>query len=728
MSAMPVDVGPMHVRIQRAMANVDGGPRAEARQVEAVLALLDEGGTVPFIARYRKERTGSLDEVAIRAIAALREELGELDKRRGVVEAALSGDEVLTPELAERLARCTTRAELEELYLPFRKKRKTRASVARERGLGPLAELIVAQPFRSEPAREAARFVGPPRFPEVPDAASALAGARDIVAEILTDRPELRAVVRDAMRAHGRVVSARVKKTTEAVRTAFEDYYEHSERLDRVPSHRYLAMARGEAEGFLKVGIEVDDARVLSELSRRVGIDRRSAWAGELEAALRDGYERLLSPQIETATRAWLFERASLEAVQVFARNLESVLLSAPLGPAPVLGLDPGFRTGVKAAVVSGSGAVVQCETLFATAASAGEKARARETLLAMVERHRPHAVAIGNGTASRETEAFVREALTGRAQAPLVVSVSETGASVYSASELAREELPELDLTYRSAVSIARRLQDPLAELVKVEPQALGVGQYQHDVDQKLLARELDAVVESVVHRVGVDLDTASPALLGHVAGIGPTLARRIVERREKMGRFRSRRELLKVPGLGAQRFEQAAGFLRIRGGDVPLDASAVHPERYALVERMAKDLGVEVRELVGKAVDVDIARYLGPDVGEPTLRDILAELARPGRDPRERFEAPSFRDDIQTIADLHEGLELDGVVTNVTNFGAFVDIGVHQDGLVHISKLASRFVRDPHEVVSPGMRVRVRVVGVDLARKRIALERLGG
>ncbi|MBL8783983.1 MAG: RNA-binding transcriptional accessory protein [Deltaproteobacteria bacterium] len=702
-----------------------GAARVEVRQVEAVLGLLDDGATVPFIARYRKERTGSLDEVVIRAIATLRDELVELDKRRRAIESALSSDGLLTPELAQRLAQCATRAELEEVYLPFRKKRKTRASVARERGLLPLAELILAQPRHVQPAREAQRFVGP-KFPEVPDIEAALAGARDIVAEILTDRPELRTLVRDALRAHGRISSARVKKTTEGKRTAFEDYYEHTERLDRVPSHRYLAMARGESEGFLKVKLEVDDARVLGDLARRVGIDRGSAWATELEKALGDGYERLLFPQIETVMRAFLAERADLEAVAVFARNLESLLLSAPLGPSPVLGLDPGFRTGIKAAMVGGSGAVLHCETLFATAASAGEKARAKAAFIAMVDRHRPHAIAIGNGTASRETEAFVRDALVGRAPAPFVVSVNEAGASIYSASELAREELPELDLTYRSAVSIARRLQDPLAELVKVDPQALGVGQYQHDVDQKRLGRELDAVVESVVHRVGVDLDTASAALLGHVAGLGPALAKRIVEHREKVGRFRSRKELMKVPGLGAQRFEQAAGFLRIRGGDVALDASAVHPERYGLVETMARDLGMQVRDLVGKSVQVDLARYIGPEVGEPTLRDILAELARPGRDPRESFEAPRFRDDIQALDDLFPGLELDGVVTNVTNFGAFVDIGVHQDGLVHISKLANRFVRDPHEVVSPGMRVRVRVASVDLERKRIALERI--
>jgi len=697
-------------------------PRLLPQQVAAVLALIEEGATVPFIARYRKERTSGLDEVAIRRIAEVFESLVELDKRREAIRKSLDSEGNLTPELGRRLDACESRAELEDLYLPFKKKRKTRASVARERGLAPLAEMMLGQ-ARSTPEHEARRFIGG----EVPDLDAALAGARDIAAEVITERAELRAHTRGALLGHGRLVSKAVKKTTTGVRTAFEDYYDHADRLDRMPSHRFLAMVRGEGEGFLKLAFELDDERLMGDLLRRVGQDRRSPWSGQLELALVDGYKRLLRPQIETEVMGTLKERADVEAVSVFARNLESLLLASPLGAQSVLGLDPGFRTGVKVAMVDASGHVSKVETLFAHASSQQEKARALANLEQMVVRFKPQAIAIGNGTASRETEAFVKEALAKVAgDKPIVVMVNEAGASVYSASELAREELPGLDVTYRGAVSIARRLQDPLSELVKVDPQALGVGQYQHDVDQKMLAGKLDAVVETAVNRVGVDLNTASPALLRYVAGIGPGLAKKIVEHRATIGRFESRKQLLEVSGLGKQRFEQAAGFLRIRGGHNPLDASAVHPERYALVGRMAKDLGRDIGALVGERIVIDLARYVDDEVGEPTLRDIVDELARPGRDPRKEFEPPRFRDDIKELNDLYADLELEGVVTNVTNFGAFVDIGVHQDGLVHISRLSDRFVRDPHEVVKPGDRVKVRVLEVDLQRKRIALARV--
>lgn len=697
-------------------------PHLRVSQVSATLALLQDGATVPFIARYRKEKTGNLDEVALRRIAEVSESLAELDKRREAIRKSLDNDGVLTRDLAARLDSCETRAALEDLYLPFKKKRKTRASIARERGLGPLAEMLLAQ-ARTIPVQEAKRFVGP----EVPDIEAALSGARDIAAEVLTERADLRAYARQAFMGHARLQSTAIKKTTTGVRTAFEDYYDHTDRIDRVPSHRFLAMVRGEAEGFLKLSLELDDTRLIEELTHRSGQDRRSPWSGELVLALGDGYKRLLRPQIETEVTATLKERADLEAVSVFARNLESLLLSAPLGPQSVLGLDPGFRTGVKVAMVDVSGDVSKIETIFPHASSREESARARQTLRLLVTRHGPHAIAIGNGTASRETEAFVRDALTDLSPRPMVVMVNEAGASVYSASELARAELPTLDVVYRGAVSIARRLQDPLSELVKVDPQALGVGQYQHDVDQKLLGDKLAAVVESAVNRVGVDLNTASPAILRYVAGIGPTLAKKIVEHRISIGRFKSRRQLMDVAGLGKQRFEQAAGFLRIRDGEHPLDASAVHPERYLLVAKIARDLGRDFAALIGQRLTLDLSRYVDQDVGEPTLRDILDELARPGLDPRREFEPPRFRDDIKTLDDLYPDLELEGVVTNVTNFGAFIDIGVHQDGLVHISRLSDRFVRDPHEVVKPGDRVKVRVLEVDLARKRIALARLG-
>jgi uncharacterized protein len=697
-------------------------PGLRQAQLDAVLALLADGATLPFIARYRKERTGGLDEVALRTIAEAHDAYLALTKRRDAILEALTADKLLTPALEASLRTAATRTELEDLYLPFRKKRKTRASTARERGLEPLARLILAQPLDSSPAREAKKFENQ----DIPDVASALEGARDIVAELVTERADLRALVRHALQHHGRISTRANKKQTDGVRTPYEAYYEHSERVDRLPSHRCLAILRGEDEGFLKMRFELDDARVVEDLLRRIGMNPRSPWRSELEQAVVDGYDRLLRPQIETELRASLKDRADLEAVEVFSKNLESLLLASPLGPKPVIGLDPGFRTGVKCAVLSGTGAVVTCDTLFAHASSAAEKSRAAASLKTLIETHRPFAIAIGNGTASRETEAFARDIVRAISPSPLVVSVNESGASIYSASDLAREELPGLDITYRGAVSIGRRLQDPLAELVKVDPKSLGVGQYQHDVDQKLLGARLDGVVEMVVNRVGVDLNTASPALLQHVAGLGPKLAKTLVDHRDRHGPFRARRELLKVAGLGPARFEQAAGFLRIRGGADPLDASGVHPERYGLVERIARDLGETTASLIGKSFTLDFGKYTDSEIGEPTLRDILAELARPGRDPREAFEAVAFRDDIQSIDDLYPDLELEGVVTNVTAFGAFVDIGVHQDGLVHISRLSDRFVRDPHAVVRPGDRLRVRVLEVDKARKRIGLARV--
>jgi len=690
--------------------------------VAAVLALLDEGATVPFIARYRKERTGGLDEVAIRDVEAARRRAVELDKRRDAVLAAIAEQGALTPALAAALRACTTRAEVEDLYLPFKRKRKTRASVARERGLEPLAQKILAQPRRGDPRAEARAFLGR----EVPDVDAALAGARDIVAEVMAERVDVRTYAREIFGRHARVRSRAVKSAVADKRTRFEDYYDHGEDVARVPSHRYLAMCRGEEEGVLRVKLELDDERMIARVLEIIGHDRRSPFAGELAAAATEGYARLLRPSVERDVRGALRERADAEAVSVFARNVESLILAPPFGDKPVLAIDPGFRTGCKCVALDANGALREYITIHPHG-GAGGAAQAARTLLDLVARHAPAALAVGNGTAGRETEAFAREVLgeAGRGDLP-VVSVNEAGASVYSASDVAREEFPDLDLTYRGAVSIGRRLQDPLAELVKVDPRALGVGQYQHDVPEALLVERLGAVVETAVNRVGVDLNTASPQLLAHVAGIGAATARAITGWRAARGRFRSRRQLLEVPGLGPKRFEQAAGFLRIRGGDQPLDASAVHPERYALVERMARDLGASVEALVGdgqRVARLDLRRYLGDDVGEPTLRDILAELARPGRDPRATFEAPRFRDDVRELEDLEPDMVLEGVVTNVTHFGAFVDLGVHQDGLVHISQLADRFVKDPHEVVQAGQRLRVRVLSVDRERRRIAL-----
>ena len=696
-----------------------------AAGVAAVLRLLEQGCTVPFIARYRKEATGSLDEAQIRTVEERAAYARELEERRAAVLASVAEQGKLTPELEARLRAATTKADLEDLYLPYRPRRRTRATVARERGLEPLARRILAQPRAGDPRAEARAYVDPAK--EVPDVEAALAGARDIVAEQVAEDARARSLAREAFRRTGLIQSKRARKAPEG-RTPFEDYYDHREPAARVPSHRYLAMRRGEAEGVLSLAIGVDEAALVPGLLRLAGHQPRTPFAGELEAAVQDGLARLLAPALERETHDELKERADTAAIGVFAPNLTHLLLGAPFGGRPVVGVDPGLRTGCKCAAVDGTGRFLGHLTVYPHTA---DPARAARDFAAFVRAHRPDAVAVGNGTAGRETEAFARRALQEAGLAAiLVVSVSEAGASVYSASDLARGEFPDLDVTVRGAISIARRLQDPLAELVKVEPKALGVGQYQHDVDQKRLAAKLDEVVQSVVNRVGVWLNTASAELLSHVAGVGPALARAIVARREAEGPFRTRAELRKVKGLGPRAFEQAAGFLRVQGGGNPLDASAVHPERYALVERMAADLGVPLARLVGSAelaATLDLRRYVGGDVGEPTLKDIVAELAKPGRDPRDAFEAPAFRDDVTRLEDLAKDMVLEGVVTNVTAFGAFVDVGVHQDGLVHVSQLADRFVRDPAEVVHRGQRLKVRVLEVDLARKRISLSAKG-
>jgi len=597
--------------------------------------------------------------------------------------------------------------------------------MARERGLEPLALRILAQPAGGDPIREARSFIDAAR--EVPDVQSALAGARDIVAEEVSQRADVRGTVREEYLSRGILCSEAVpSKTREPTR--YESLYDTRQPLARVASHRYLAMRRGEREGVIRVRIEVDETRLLQRVRGIVGAMPRSPWYGELAAAVEDGFRRLLAPSIENEVHREVTERAEREAVEVFAANLRELLLAPPLGARPVIGVDPGIRTGCKVAAVDGTGRLLGHGVLYPYT---GGEDRARADFLEMVRRHRPAAVAVGNGTAGRETEAFLREVLqAGGIRDVPVVAVSEAGASVYSASDAAREEFPDLDLTVRGAIHIARRLQDPLAELVKVDPRAIGVGQYQHDVDEALLKRRLDEVVESCVNRVGVDVNTASASLLSYVAGIGPALARNIVMTRDRQGPFRSRRQLAEVPRLGPRAFEQAAGFLRIRGGDHPLDATAVHPERYPLVERMARDLGIPLSSLAGNAgaADrIDPGRYAGPDVGEPTLRDILEELKRPGRDPRETFEPFRFREDVRRLEDLEPGMVLPGVVTNVTAFGAFVDIGVHQDGLIHVSEMADRFVRDPGEAVRTGQQVLVRVLHVDVPRRRISLSRKG-
>jgi protein Tex len=691
--------------------------------VAAVVKLLAEGSTVPFIARYRKEMTGALDEVQIRAIEERRTYLLEFEDRRQTIVASIKEQGKLTPELERKLRDCATKAALEDLYLPFKPKRRTRATIARERGLEPLAQRILEQPAAGKPLDEAAAFVNLEK--EVADAEAALAGARDIVAEAVAENAEVRTLVRDLFSSEGMVATEAVPDKTQEP-TKYEQYYNYSEPVSTIPSHRYLAVRRGEREGILKAKITVAPERALPVIEGKMGLRGGSPFGAHLAQAIADSYDRLLAPSVETDVRVDLKLRSDRDAVEIFASNLRNLMLAPPLGERAVVGIDPGLRTGCKCVAVDATGKFLDHITIYPSK-GAGKLEEARALLIAFLVKHRPLAIGIGNGTGGRDTEAFARQILVDQGLKELiVVAVNEAGASVYSASDLAREEFPDLDLTIRGAISIARRLQDPLAELVKIDPKAIGVGQYQHDVHQPLLARKLDEVVESCVNHVGVEINTASGPLLARVAGIGPALAKKIVKHRDEHGAFACRHDLLEVSGLGPRTFEQAAGFLRVRQGKHPLDASAVHPERYELVARIAKDLGVEVRELVGNAElakRIDIQKYVGDGVGEPTLRDIVVELSKPGRDPRDSFEPPKFRDDVQTLEDLKVGQDFEGVITNVTAFGAFVDIGVHQDGLVHISQLSHRFIKDPHEVAKAGDRLKVRVLEVDLARKRISL-----
>ncbi|MDR0788300.1 MAG: RNA-binding transcriptional accessory protein [Gemmatimonadota bacterium] len=691
----------------------------DPRRVEAVLKLLVEGNTIPFIARYRKEATGELDEVQIRDIRDRGEYLTELDARRSVILTSIEEQGKLTPGLRGKIEAASTKGELEDLYRPYRPRRRTRATIAVERGLEPLADLLGGGSVTdAELARLAATYINLERG--VASVEEALSGARDIVAERIADDPGTRSVVRALTREKG-TLESKAARGKEGETSKFQDYYSFSEPVRNIPGHRVLAIRRGEAEEFLTVRVNAPEVEVLDRM--------RSRWVApsvareQMELVVSDAYRRLISPSVEVEVRTGMKEAADEEAIRVFGRNLESLLLAPPAGGRRALGVDPGYRTGCKLAAVSATGGVLETGLMYLH-----QEDRAMAEVRRLVEKHQTELIAIGNGTASRETEKLVREAVSALPgdRRPVVVVVSEAGASVYSASDIAREELPDLDLTHRSAVSIARRLQDPLAELVKVEPRSIGVGQYQHDVPSTRLGRRLDETVESCVNRVGVEVNTASAALLGYVAGIGPSVARRIVEHRDRGGRFASRRELMGVPGLGAKTFQQAAGFLRVRDGEHPLDGSAVHPERYALVERMATDAGVPVESLVGnegvvRGIKPD--RYVSGEVGLPTIHDILDELRKPGRDPRKSFEAPVFREDVREISDLKEGMILQGTVTNVAAFGAFVDVGVHQDGLVHVSQLADRFVRDPNDVVRVGDRVTVRVAGVDEERRRISL-----
>lgn len=706
-------------------------------QVRSAIALLEDGNTLPFIARYRKEATGGLDETALRKIEDALAKAHELARRKATILHTIDEQGLLTPELRRQIEQCQDKQVLEDLYLPFKPKRRTRATAARERGLQPLSDLLLQQRTLGRSRSDILRpFVDPDK--EVPDEQAALQGACDIVAEQWSEEVETRRWLSEQAHGFGRIHS-QIKRGKKEDAAKFEMYFDHEEPVKRVPSHRLLAMQRGEADGLLRVSIELDDDYVLGNLKPRLVHNRQFEFHAELLATVEDCYQRLLLPATESATLQELKERADEEAIQVFTQNLRELLLSPPAGPRVTLGIDPGFRTGCKIAVVDGTGKFLDSRTIYPTPPR-NDIAGASATLKDLITRYKVQLIAIGNGTASRETDAFVsnflKELRSGnddRAQndsqpVPIKVLVSESGASIYSASELAAHEYPDLDVTVRGAISIAHRLQDPLAELVKIDPKSIGVGQYQHDVNQTLLRRGLEREVESCVNSVGVDVNMASSSLLAHVAGIGPKLAERIVEHRDARGRFESRQQLLDVPKLGRKVFEQAAGFLRIRDGIQPLDNSAVHPESYPVVEKMAAKVKVAVRQLVGNAAlagQLDARDFVDERCGLPTVKDILTELVKPGRDPRSEFKVAQFAEGVHDLEDLKVGMVLEGVITNVTKFGAFVDLGVHQDGLIHISELANQYVQSPSDVVSVGDVVRVKVLEVDLQRRRIALSR---
>jgi uncharacterized protein len=701
-------------------------------QVQAAAELFAEGATVPFVARYRKEATGGLEDLQLETLFKRREYFLELAERRDAILESIAEQGKLTPELETAIRAALAKQELEDLYLPYKPKRRTRAQIAREKGLEPLADTLLARAAsRDLPAELAAPFVDSGKGVE--DAAAALAGARDILAERLAEnaaeRFELRRVVATEGLLRVRVLPEKEKDPEAAT---YRDYFEHDEMGRDIPSHRLLAILRGEREGFLISDLRVDDEREVERLGRSWRLPLDTACGREIAEATADGYKRLLRPSITNEVRSEMRERAEAQAIAVFRANLEALLLQAPLGLVPVMGLDPGFRTGCKLAVVDGTGRVVATDIIHAVPPHQDEIGSAR-TVVSLINKHGVLAVAVGNGTASRETEAFARKAvleagLGDGINKVVVAIVPETGASVYSASAVAREELPTLDVSLRGAVSIARRLQDPLAELVKIEPRSLGVGQYQHDVDQKALDRELDTAVEGAVNRVGVELNTASAPLLRRVSGLSERIASAIVHHRDTNGPFRSRQSLLKIAGLGPKTFELAAGFLRIREGENPLDRTGVHPERYAVVQKMAEGLRVPVANLVGNpdlVGKLDFSRFADAEhnLGKFTLEDIRNELLRPGRDPRPEFKTPEWRADVTSVKDLQPGMVLEGRVSNVANFGAFVDIGVHRDGLVHVSELTHRWVADPREAVKVGEIVKVKVLEVDHQRERISL-----
>ena len=705
-------MNPRHIQLVSQELNLD-----EA-QVSGCARLLEEGASVPFISRYRKEVTGSLDEVAVTAIRDRLEELAQLSARKQTVLASLEKNGHLTDELGRAVEEAQTMAQLEDIYLPYKPKRRTKAAIAREKGLEPLALLLMEQTGK-DPELEAENFVDPEK--QVESREDALAGARHIMAEIINEHPEARSDLRELFLKKG-VIQSHVIDGKQEQGAKFRDYFDWSEPASTAPSHRILAMRRGEAEEILSLSMSPDEADALALLEDRF-VTGDGPDSQEVRTAAKDAYKRLLSRSMETELRLETKQRADAQAIAVFAANLKELLLAPPLGPKRVMGIDPGFRTGCKVVCLDRQGKLLAHETIYPHG-SDRQRAQAAESVARLVSAHEMEAMAVGNGTAGRETEAFLR-AMEQLASIPKIM-VNESGASIYSASEIAREEFGDLDLTVRGAVSIGRRLMDPLSELVKIDPKSIGVGQYQHDVDQTALKNALDDVVVSCVNNVGVDLNRASEKLLSYVSGLGPALAGNIVSLRNENGPFSCRKDLKKVARLGPKAFEQCAGFLRIPDAANPLDRSGVHPESYPVVEAMAKDKGCAVVDLMASSAlrsKIRIADYVTETTGMPTLVDIMEELARPGRDPRDAFELFSFDKKVQAIADLEPGMRLPGIVTNVTAFGAFVDVGVHQDGLVHISELADRFVKDPSEIVKVGQKVKVRVLTVDLERNRIGL-----
>ncbi len=702
------------------LIHIAGTLQVPMKGLVAAAELLGEGSTVPFIARYRKEATGNLDEVQIRAIEEKLQYFRELVSRKETILASIQEQGKLTDELKARIDRTLDKSELEDLYLPYKPKRRTKAMIAREKGLDPLAAYLWNQEPTGVPLETfAASFIDPEKG--VAGIEEALEGARHILAETISDDADIRKLLRRAMFEEGVIVSQKMSDAADE-QLKFKMYYDYREPVRQIPSHRMLAIRRGETENVLYFVIELEAERALNLIRSKIH-KRPGDWTPQLNLAAEDAWKRLLASSITTEVRLELKQRADADAIQVFRENLQNLLLAPPAGQLGVLGIDPGIRTGCKIAVVDDTGKFLEHGVIYPFPPR-NDTAGAERTLKALMAKHNVRAIAIGNGTASRETHALVRDFLRKEGlSAVFCVTVNESGASIYSASDIARQEFPDLDLTVRGAISIARRLQDPLAELVKIDPKSIGVGQYQHDVDQGRLRKSLEAAIESCVNRVGVDLNTASWALLRYVAGINERTAHNIVEFRNEHGRFRSRVQLTAVPGIGPKTFEQAAGFLRIRHGDNPLDMTAVHPESYHVVEQIAEGLRVPIDQLIQEPALLAKVDKSGLAAGVYTLNDILEELRKPGRDPRDQFAAPSFKDDVKEIGDLQEGMLLEGVVTNVTKFGAFVDVGVHQDGLVHISELSDRYVKEPGDVVKAGQIVKVRVLSADAHTKRIAL-----